>query len=136
MTRFLLDTHVFLWLQTSPERIRPELLDQLADAGSDLLLSAASSWEIAIKSALGKLTLPEPPARYVPAAARRSGVEPVPIGHTEALAVAELPAHHRDPFDRLIICQARQLRAKVVTVDPAFADYDVTTVDPVRPADR
>ncbi len=130
MTRLLLDTHVFLWLQTTPERFRPELLEELADPGSDLLLSAASSWEIAIKTGLGKLTLPEPPDRYVPAAARRSGVEPIPVGHPEALAVAALPPHHRDPFDRLIIAQAQLLDARVITADDAFTRYEVTTIDP------
>jgi PIN domain nuclease of toxin-antitoxin system len=130
VSRYLLDTHVFLWLQATPERIRPELLDELADSGSDLLLSAASSWEMAIKHALGKLHLPEPPDRYVPAAMRRSGVEPVPVGHPEALAVATLPPHHRDPFDRLLIAQAQLLDATILTVDAAFDAYEVGLVDP------
>lgn len=130
MSRYLLDTRVFLWLQTTPDRLRRDVVDQLADERNEVLLSSASSWEIAIKHGLGTLQLPDPPDRYVPAALHRSGIQPVPIGHPEALAVAALPMHHRDPFDRLIIAQADVLDATIVTVDAAFDEYDVEILDP------
>lgn len=123
--RLLVDTHVWLWLQTEPHRLDDAVLGLLADTGNDLLLSAASAWEVAIKYALGKLALPEVPERYVPERMRRSATTALAITHEHALAVADLPPHHRDPFDRLLVAQARLDDLDIVTADPAFAAYDV-----------
>lgn len=128
MTSYLLDTHVWPWLQTTPERIRHEVVEVLADRASTLLLSAASSWEMAIEYRLGQLPLPEPPAEYVPERMRLSGVTALPIEHAHALRVADLPEHHGDPFDRLIIAQAQLLGVPIVTADGQFDDYEVETV--------
>ena len=128
MTSYVLDTHVWLWLQTAPERIRDEVVDLLADRANTLLLSAASSWEIAIKYRLGKLPLPEPPAEYVPERMRLSGVTALPVEPAHALRVADLPEHHGDPFDRLIIAQAQLLNVPIVTADGQFDAYEVETV--------
>lgn len=125
--RLLLDTHVWLWLQYEPERLGGALA-VAEDPANELLLSAASSWEIAIKWALGRLTLPEPPATYVPDRVISSGVVPVPVHHAHALAVAGLPAHHRDPFDRLLVVQAVAAGASVVTADAALRPYDVDLI--------
>ena len=103
---YLLDTHVWLWMLTDPARIRPDLLSELHDGRTRLLLSAASSWEIAIKWGIGRLPLPGPPATYIPTRMQRSGVEGLPVEHAHALRVATLPNLHRDPFDRLLIAQA------------------------------
>jgi PIN domain nuclease of toxin-antitoxin system len=129
--RFLLDTHVWLWLQLSPEVIESSVLDQLADDSNELLLSAASSWEIAIKYGLGKLPLPEPPDVYVPSAMRHSGTSGLAIEPMHTLAVAKLPPLHRDPFDRLLVVQAQMMDLTLVTADPLVAAYDVTllTID-------
>ena len=121
----LLDTHVWLWLLSEPDRIRPDLLAELRDDRTRLLLSAASSWEIAIKWAVGRLPLPEPPATYVPSRMLRSNVEGLPVSHAHALQVATLPASHRDPFDRLLVAQAQVERISIVTVDRACEGYDV-----------
>jgi PIN domain nuclease of toxin-antitoxin system len=126
--RYLLDTHVWLWLLTEPSRLKPDVLAELLDSRSRLLLSAASSWEVAIKWALGRLTLPEAPASYVPSRMRRSGVEGLAIEHAHALRVATLPPHHRDPFDRLLIAQAQLESLPIVTVDTQFDAYDVSIV--------
>jgi PIN domain nuclease of toxin-antitoxin system len=123
----LLDTHVFLWLQTEPERLGDHLTT-VEDRSTTLLLSAASSWEIAIKYGLGRLPLPEPPERYVPARMRAIGAEPLPIEHSHALAVAALPRLHRDPFDRLLVAQAEATGATVLTADPAVAQYPAETL--------
>ncbi|SDY89281.1 PIN domain nuclease, a component of toxin-antitoxin system (PIN domain) [Modestobacter sp. DSM 44400] len=128
MTRYLLDTHVWLWLQTTPERLRDEVGALLADRTNTLLLSAVSSWEIAVKYRLGKLPLPEPPAEYVPERMRRSGVTPLPIEHVHALRVADLPEHHSDPFDRLLVAQAQLLDVPIVTADGQLAAYEVEIV--------
>jgi PIN domain nuclease of toxin-antitoxin system len=125
--QLLLDTHVFLWLLAEPERLGSHL-GAVEDPGNELFLSAASSWEIAIKSQLGRLHLPDEPRRYVLDRMRLIGVEPLPIEHTQALAVAELPWLHRDPFDRLLVAQARDLQLHLVTSDPQIARYDVETL--------
>ena len=125
---YLLDTHVWLWMLSDPARIRPDLLSELRDGRTRLFLSAASSWEIAIKWAIGRMPLPEPPATYVPTRMQRSGVEGLPVEHTHALRVATLPILHRDPFDRLLIAQAQVEGLTLITVDPAFDGYDVPLV--------
>jgi PIN domain nuclease of toxin-antitoxin system len=125
--RLLLDTHVFLWLLTEPERLG-EQLPVVEDPRTELLVSAVVSWEIAIKHGLGRLTLPEPPERYVPERIRAIGAKALPIEHTHALAVAALPPLHRDPFDRLLVAQAGLLDTPILTVDPAIARYAVQTL--------
>jgi PIN domain nuclease of toxin-antitoxin system len=123
----LLDTHVFLWLQTEPERLGRHL-KAVEDPGTDLLLSAASSWEIAIKHGLGKLSLPEPPQEYVLERIRLAGMIGLPIEHSHALAVSSLPPLHRDPFDRMIVAQATVLGVPVITSDPAIIQYEIETI--------
>jgi PIN domain nuclease of toxin-antitoxin system len=125
---YLLDTHVWLWMLADPGRIRPDLLEELRDGRTRLLLSAASSWEIAVKWTIGRLPLPEPPAVYVPERMRRSGIDGLPVEHRHALHVASLPPHHRDPFDRLLVAQAHLEGLPIVTVDPAFDAYEVEVV--------
>lgn len=124
--RLLLDTHVFLWLQTEPERLGDQL-PSVADPRNDLLLSAASSWEIAIKHRLGKLPLPDPPERYVPQRIRAIGASGLPVEHSHALKTTTLPDLHRDPFDRLLVAQAQLLDLTLLTADPAVAQYPVST---------
>jgi len=125
--RFLLDTHVFLWLLAEPERLSGQI-GLLEDPANELFLSAASSWEIAIKSNLGRLDLPDDPRTYVPDSMRAIGVDPLSVEHSHALAVCDLPPHHRDPFDRLLVAQGRALRLPIVTADPQMALYDVETL--------
>ena len=122
--RFLLDTHVWLWLQVSPHRVPPDLLGQLTLADA-VYLSAASTWEIAIKNRLGKLPLPEPPTSYVPERMTRSGTEPLRVEIHHTLAAGQLPLHHRDPFDRLLVAQSRILSLPLVTADERLGAYDV-----------
>lgn len=123
--RFLLDTHVWLWLQTRRERVASDVFAQLADSGAEVLLSSVSAWEIAIKNALGKLPLPQPPGEYVPSRMRRDAVDGLSVTHRHALHVATLPRHHSDPFDRLLVAQAQLERLVLVTADPKMHAYDV-----------
>jgi len=123
--RYLLDTHVWLWFVSTPERIRADLLEELKEGATRLSLSAASAWEIAIKWSIKRLPLPEPPTTYVPTRMRRSRVDGLPIQPAHALQVSSLPWHHRDPFDRLLIAQAQVEAMAIVTADPQFEAYDV-----------
>jgi PIN domain nuclease of toxin-antitoxin system len=123
--KILLDTHVWLWLQTEPDRLSDDALGHLHDATHDLYLSAASGWEIAIKHALGKLPLPEPPARYVPSRLETSGVSSLPVEMRHALHVSGLPSHHQDPFDRLLVAQAQLEGMHLMTVDSQLEPYEI-----------
>jgi len=118
----LIDTHVFLWLQTSPERLT-SVLDLLENEDTTMMLSAVSSWEIAVKWGLGKLQLPESPERYVPDRMQRSAISALPVLHSHALGVATLPRHHRDPFDRLLLAQSLAEGLPLVTADPVMRAY-------------
>lgn len=125
--RVLLDTHSWLWMLTEPNRLGSSR-DVIADTTTELLLSAASTWEIVIKHGLGRLDLPEPPVTYIPDRMRSTRVTPVPVEHRHALEVAGLPLLHRDPFDRLLVAQARVLGVPILTADARVAAYDVEVI--------
>jgi PIN domain nuclease of toxin-antitoxin system len=122
---YLLDTSVFLSAVIAPEHLGRRARQLLSEQSEVFFLSAASSWEISIKYSLGKLHLPELPARWVPAAMRRLGVRPLDIVHRHALSVGDLPAHHQDPFDRVLIAQAKAEELVVLTTDRVFQKYGV-----------
>lgn len=126
--RLLIDTECWLWSLTTPERLSEEARILLAERANAILLSAASAWEIAIKAALGKLSLPTSPEEYVPARMAAQGIEPLPVTHAHALRVYALPAIHRDPFDRLLIAQAQLESLTILTADQCIESYDVPTV--------
>ena len=128
MKRTLLDTECWLWWHLAPERLGPEALALFDERRAPLLLSAASSWEIAIKVALGKLELPVPPERFVPEQVAEDGIDALPIDHAHALRVASLPPHHSDPFDRLLVAQAQLERCALLTADTQLLAYDVEVV--------
>lgn len=123
--RLVIDTHAWLWLQVEPERLPRSVLDLMEDPANDILLSAASAWEIAIKFERGRLDLPEAPMTYVPKRMAESGCQPVSVEHAHGLRAGQLPMHHRDPFDRLLVAQSQILGIPLVSGDPAFAAYDV-----------
>ncbi len=122
--RILLDTHCWLWMQTSPESFSAEARDLLTDPEHELYLSAASSWEIGIKWALGKLPLPAPPIEYVPRTMERQGVLGLAVEHRHALHMCTIPLRHRDPFDRLLLAQAQLERLFFLTADRQLSGYD------------
>lgn len=126
--RILIDTHCWLWIQVSPERIAPQVLSLLEDPAHELYLSAASSWEIAIKYRLGKLSLPTPPTKYVPSRMTASGVKGLAVEHAHALHVSELPPLHRDPFDRLIVAQGILESMTIASGDSKVLQYDVPSI--------
>jgi PIN domain nuclease of toxin-antitoxin system len=123
--KLLIDTHCWLWSLTEPERLNSKALAAIRRASNPLYLSAASSWEIAIKFALNKLTLPLPPWEFVPSRMSLQGLQALPIQHSHALRVAELPNHHRDLFDRLLVAQAQLEGLSLLTADEQLRAYDV-----------
>jgi PIN domain nuclease of toxin-antitoxin system len=124
----LLDTHVWVWSLSFPERLSTEARNLLSSSRNVVYLSAASAWELAIKSSLGKIDLPEPVESYVPSRMARQGLTALPVTHAHALRVAALPPHHRDPFDRLLVAQALVERLPILTADAAFDRYDVEVI--------
>lgn len=123
--RLLLDTHALLWWLLDDAELPPSARKAIERADA-VLVSAASIWEVAIKQRLGKLPELAIGAAELPALIRESGFLPLPIDLRHAAAVAALPLHHRDPFDHLLIAQARIEDLALVSRDPAFGAYGVT----------
>jgi PIN domain nuclease of toxin-antitoxin system len=122
----LLDAHALLWWLADDPTLDPAAFGAIEDPANDVLISAATVWEIAIKRALGTL---EAPGGLVQAA-DRAGIDIVPVTGADAETAGALPAHHRDPFDRMLVAQASRIGAVLVSRDQAFGDYGV----PVLPA--
>jgi len=128
MKRLLLDTHVWLWSIATPHKLGREGIRLLENTRNELFLSAASSWEIAIKYNLGRLPLPEPPHKFIPPRLIRDGIKPLNVEHHHACHVANLPDLHRDPFDRLLISQAQTENLAFITADQKLKDYNVEII--------
>jgi PIN domain nuclease of toxin-antitoxin system len=126
--RLLLDTCTFLWCIEGGKRLSGAARSALEDPQNELLLSAVSSWEIAVKHALGALPLPEAPERYVPAQRKDRGIGALPLGEEAALHLHRLPPIHRDPFDRMLISQALVEGLTLVTPDEEIVRYPVRTL--------
>jgi PIN domain nuclease of toxin-antitoxin system len=123
--RLLLDTHAFLWFVTASPKLSAEAEGVIRASGNQLLLSVASVWETAIKQNLGRLPIPEPLDSFIPAHLRTNRITLLPIQLRHTFAVARLPLHHRDPFDRLLVAQAISESIPVVSADGAFDAYPV-----------
>ncbi len=117
--KLLVDTHAALWLLAEDKRLSPHADALLTDATNEILLSAAVVWEVAIKRSLGKLDVPDGFARQL----LDAGAAPLPVSIDHAQAVGELPWHHRDPFDRLLVAQANIEDAILVTNDERLRPY-------------
>ncbi|MGH3084870.1 MAG: type II toxin-antitoxin system VapC family toxin [Gaiellaceae bacterium] len=122
--RLLLDTHVLLWWLADDPTLRREAREAIADGESVVVVSAASAWEIAIKRATGRLEAPDD----LEAQLERNRFLPLPIAIGHALHAGELPPHHDDPFDRVLVAQAELERLTIVTRDKNIARYGVGTL--------
>ena len=124
----LLDTQAFLWMHAAPDKLSESAKSMLTDPVQEVFFSAISSWEIAIKHALGRLDLPEPPIRYVSSRIASANLTAIAVEHIHALEAGALPMKHLDPFDRMLIAQARGLDIPLMTSDQVFDHYDVEVV--------
>jgi PIN domain nuclease of toxin-antitoxin system len=124
--RLLLDTHTFLWFILGDPKTSAPAKALIEDENNEKLLSVASPWEIAIKASLGKLTLAEPFDVLIPREIHNNGFQLLPIRLNHLAAVATLPFHHRDPFDRLIVAQAIVEQMPVVRADAALDPYPIS----------
>ncbi|GAC1503643.1 MAG: type II toxin-antitoxin system VapC family toxin [Vulcanimicrobiaceae bacterium] len=126
--QLLVDTHVFLWAAADPAKLSRAARTAIADHKNEVFVSAAVGWEVTIKHALGKLVLPMDPAVFVPARIGGLGFKPLPISLEHALAIGGLPAHHTDPFDRMMIAQAQVEGFTFVTADRDSLKYPVKLI--------
>lgn len=126
--RVLLDTGVAIIWSMDRDALRPEVHELLISDSAVLLLSAVSPWEVAIKWRTGKLGLSLHPRDWMSRLVRELGTESLPITAPHVLGVADLPDHHRDPFDRLLVAQSRTEGVPIVTTDPIFTGYDVEVI--------
>lgn len=123
----LLDTCTFLWVVTDDEALSPHARVLVADPSVQVFLSSVSAWEIAVKTRLGRLPLAEPPAEWVPRQRQQHRIEPLALGEAATLQLSKLPDLHRDPFDRMLICQAAIHGLLLVTPDALIRQYPVAT---------
>lgn len=121
----LLDTHTFLWLRTTPEKIPPQVLDAYYDTSNAIFLSVVSVWEIQIKHQLGKLELNLPLKQLIDLQIQQNSLEILSITSEHIYALNSLPFHHKDPFDRLLITQSHLEGLKLASADGIFEHYDV-----------
>ena len=126
--RLLLDTQVWVWMRSAPNRLTARARRLLTDGRNELILSAATPWEIAIKVAIGKLRLPCSVEEFVSTRSLATRVVPLPITQLHAIESAALPLHHRDPFDRVLVAQSRLEGVPLLTADDVFAAYDVERI--------
>lgn len=127
--RLLLDTHTFLWAAGQSPKLSEAARTAIADRRNDVYVSAAVAWEIAIKSARGRLRLPFGAETYVPSRIAALGFATLPVTLEHALAVAALPVTHADPFDRILIAQAQFEGLTLVTRDAVMLSYPVRTLE-------
>ena len=120
--RLLVDTHVLLWAIAEPDKLPAVARSMLEASDNEVLFSAVSVWELAIKLQIGRLSLPVE-LEEITRAAGQMGFAELPVSAAHAAGVRHLPSHHRDPFDRLLIAQALHERARLLTADPTLGRY-------------
>jgi PIN domain nuclease of toxin-antitoxin system len=124
---YLLDTHCWLWWHADPDKLSASTFQLIENGATKIFFSVVSAWEITIKYSLNKLQLPLPPRKYIPSRLELSYMDILPIQLEHTLRVGQLPVHHKDPFDRLLIAQAQAENLIVITHDSHFAKYEIET---------
>ena len=123
--KLLLDTHAFIWWSSGPEMLSKKVLAAFEDRENELTLSVASIWEMQIKVQLGKLDITDPLKDLIAIHQKGKDLQILPIFLNHVLALENLPVHHRDPFDRILIAQANAEKQFIVTKDQIFKEYTV-----------
>lgn len=123
--KILLDTHLFIWWDSEPEKLSPQAKKWCENTENSLILSVVSVWEMQIKQQLGKLNLRLPVAQLIEEQRADNGIEILPVTLPHVLALENLPLHHKDPFDRLLIAQANTENIALLSVDAIFKQYEV-----------
>ena len=131
--KFLLDTHVFLWYITGEKKISGSLLSSIRNPENEVHLSVISEWEIVIKYQLGRLSLPAAPGVYIPTQRRRHQIDIRSLDESSVRILEKLPAIHRDPFDRMLLCQAIDHKLTLVTADALMKRYSEVVGVPIWP---
>ena len=126
--KVLIDTHTFLWWNTDNPSLSLLVKQILASGSNEVFLSVASVWEIAIKTAKGRLILPETPAQYISRRMNMYRFTPLPVQLSHAAHVYELPPYHNDPFDRMLIAQSQLESLPLLTKDEEILRYDLETI--------
>ena len=126
--RLLLDTSTFLWVINDAPELSSQARELFVDPENETYLSSVSAWEIAIKYGLGRLPLPEPPDRFIPAQRKQHGIDPLALDEEAALHLSRLPQLHKDPFDRMLVCQAIVHHLFILTSDDLVTQYPVRTI--------
>ncbi len=126
--RVLLDTHIFLWYISAAPQMPSEMLEVLRNPQHDVYLSAVSVWEASVKYHLGKLPLPTAPALYLPVQRELHRIATLSLDEKSIAHLDQLPPLHRDPFDRMLVCQAIEHGMSLATVDPLIRSYAVKCV--------
>lgn len=126
--RILLDTHIFLWFISGDTQLSTDVRDAIRDPDNEVYLSAISVWEAIVKYQLGKLLLPEHPETYLPKQRDLHQIASLALDEISVVQLAKLPLLHRDPFDRMLICQALQNGLTIATVDTAIRAYSVNVM--------
>lgn len=126
--KLLLDTHAALFLWASPDRLSPTARSLVENKANTLYFSQASTWEICLKYQIGKLPLPEKPEAYLPRRIRQSELTYEPIADAALFRTVELPPHHNDPFDRLLIATALILKVPILSIDESFRRYSAEVI--------
>jgi len=123
--KLLLDTHIFLWYISGDHHLQKSLKDIIQDSANEVYLSVVSLWECIVKYHLGKLPLPLSPQKYLPLQRERHDIASLSLDEAGIIHLAALPSFHRDPFDRMLICQAIEHDMTIVTMDAAIAQYPI-----------
>ncbi len=126
--KFLLDTCTFLWLTKGSEELSPTAIDAFADPKNEVYLSAVSAWEINVKFRLGKLALPLSPDKFIPKERKRHMVTSLDLSEQDTLHLCKLPTPHKDPFDRMLVCQEIEHSLTILTPDPLVTQYPIRSL--------
>ncbi len=121
----LLDTHIFLWFISGSNQLSAIFRDSIQNPNNTVYLSVVSLWECIIKYQLGKLPLPESPEIYLPKQREQHRIDSLTVDEASVAQLIKLPSLHRDPFDRLLICQSLQHNLTILTVDEAVMSYQM-----------